>query len=646
MSRVHRLRRSLAFGIVAPFAVALVLVFSAAAIYLGRTVRQEGLRELAERAQLLADTLAYNAELPMLARDAGSVRLLLEGAAREADLLQVSAFDAQGHELALFSPSGRAQALKAGRTPSVLIVDSAVTTQRGLEEGQEATAFALDPDLKTESTTIGHVRLLVSTGGTSSRTRIMQAQIAAAGFGLLLVCVAIGLGVVRVLGRPLRSLVHATRRVAGGDLSVRVEPSSSDEIGELAEAFNRMAADLEIARAEVLAERAELEHRVALRTAELQRAQETLIHSEKMSAVGQLVAGVAHELNNPLTVVLGYAGLIREKVPDPALRRKIDTLIDAAKSSAKIVRNLLAFARKQKPEKIATDLNDVVAKTVSLRAYDLRNERIEVDYQLDPALPPTWADPHQLQQVVLNILVNAEQAIHDTGKPGRIRFTTRAADVWAEVAIEDDGPGMPPEVRSRVFEPFFTTKDVGRGTGLGLSICYGIMAEHGGTILLESEVGRFTRFTLRLPIHRGPVQSATNAAQREAAAAFTGKPGLRLLVIDDDPNVLSFVQDAFNGLGVSIERALGGRDGIACLSGGQVYDAILSDMRMPEVDGRAVFRFVHEQRPELECRLIFATGDVANPESTRFVETAGRPVLEKPFSVEALREAVRRVAAR
>jgi HAMP domain-containing protein len=273
-----RLRNGLALRIIAPFAVALVVVFSLAAFLLGRTVRDEGLRELKERAQLLADTLAYNAELPLLASDVDSLEALLGGAARDSDLLHVAALDARGREVASFSPPGRPAALAAGRRPSFVILESPVMTVPRPAEGGEATAFALDPAVSARAQPIGRLRLLVSTERTTARTRRLQAQIAAAGLVVLALCVGIGFALVRALAGRLQSLVEATRRVAAGDLSVRVEPSTPDEIGELARAFNRMTADLDVARAEVLAERADLERRVAVLTAELERAQENLIH--------------------------------------------------------------------------------------------------------------------------------------------------------------------------------------------------------------------------------------------------------------------------------------------------------------------------------------------------------------------------------
>jgi signal transduction histidine kinase/CheY-like chemotaxis protein len=643
MSERIPFHRRLAFRIVVPFAIALVLVFGLTAAYLGRSIRNAGLRELRDRGELLADTLAYNAELPLLAGDTAALTALLEGASRYPDLMEAEVLDRADRVLAKI-PTADPRGLAAPAARGPVTIERVVYTQPSIAPGQEGSALALDVDPDVPKKAIGRVRLRVSPARTAARTRSLQLQIATVGLGLLLLSGGIGAVLVKILGAPIRDLVDATHRVATGDLTARVAPASKDEIGVLGSSFNRMAADLEVARAEVLAERADLERRVALRTAELERAQETLVQSEKMTAVGQLVAGVAHELNNPLTVVLGYAGLILERSHDPELRRKLELMSGEAERARKIVQNLLAFARKQKKERGRVDLNEVVNRTVGLRAYHLRSGNIRVESDLAEDLPATWADFYQLQQVVLNLLVNAEQAIQDSGRGSAIRIVTRREGDSLVVVVEDDGPGMPAVVRSKVFEPFFTTKPVGKGTGLGLAICYGIVGEHGGEIQVESEPDRFTRFRIRLPIVEVPADAGEHELPSwDLRPAGEGSTRRRILVIDDDPGILQFVEDAFGGEAVTIETALGGRDGIARLSTGRVYDVVLSDMRMPDIDGRSIFRYVRENRPELESRLVFATGDVANPDAIEFMHISGRPILEKPFSIRVLHEIVERV---
>ena len=629
--------RSLAVRLVAPLVVALAILSTVAVFALGGTVRDEGRRDLSERAALLASTLAYNAELPLLARDARGLDALLAGACRIDDVTSASVLDAEGRVVA----SAVAGHGRVGETQTLVAEHPVVTTGGGA--AREDGAFALDPSAEQPKRTIGTVRLVMSTESTSARTRRLQGQIAAGAAALLALTIGLGAFVARIVSGPLGRLVEATQRVARGEPAVRVPAAARDEVGELSRSFNRMAEDLEKTREALEAERRELENRVAARTAELSRAQETLIHAEKLTAVGQLVAGVAHELNNPLTVVLGNAGLLHERLVDPDLRKRVETVVAAADSSRKIVQNLLAFARKKTPERSPMDLNEIVQRTIGLRAYHLRNEKIKVETDLAPGLPKLMADVQQIQQVVLNLLVNAEQAIEDAKKGDRILFATRRDGGRVILTIEDNGPGMPPDVRSRIFEPFYTTKEVGRGTGLGLSICYGIISEHDGTIVVESEPGAFTRFVVTLPVkapaglpEKRPAEPAEVAAIAEA---------LRVLVIDDDPTILEFVAAALDGTGASVETARGGREALSRIAESRKFDMILSDLRMPDLDGAALFRFVRENRPELVDRLVFATGDIANPRSVAFLESSGRPVLEKPFTIAALRETIRKMAA-
>ncbi|HEX4824798.1 MAG TPA: ATP-binding protein [Candidatus Polarisedimenticolaceae bacterium] len=635
MSHRTPFARSLAVRLVSPLAVALALLCAVGVVVLGNTVRSEGKRDLSERAEIIAGTLAYNAELPLLARDVGGLKALLDGAARTRDVSSAAVLDASGRVVASVVADKHAAGERA-----MLVVEKPVETASS-GTGRDEGAFALDTPGNETKHAIGSVRLVMSTESTDERTRGLQAQIAAGAAILLALTIGLGVFIARIVSGPLGRLVAATARVARGEASVRVPVSSRDEVGELAEAFNVMAQDLEKTRADLDAERRALEDRVAARTAELSRAQETLIHSEKLTAVGQLVAGVAHELNNPLTVVLGNAALLMERIKDEDLRRRLQTVVSAADSSRKIVQNLLAFARKRSPERSAMSLNEVVQQTIGLRAYHLRSEKIRVETELDPSLPKVSADVQQVQQVILNLLVNAEQAIEDAGRGDRIKFSTKRDDERVVLTIEDNGPGMPPDVRNRIFEPFFTTKEVGRGTGLGLSICYGIISEHDGDIRVESEPGQFTRFTIALPL---VAHVEAKPAEPSAAQVAEIAEALRILVIDDDPTILDLVTAALDGSGATVSAARGGREAMGVLAKGERFDMILSDMRMPDVDGSGVYRYLKEHRPELVDKLVFATGDIANAKSVAFLESAGRPILTKPFSIAALRETVARVA--
>jgi len=228
--------------------------------------------------------------------------------------------------------------------------------------------------------------------------------------------------------------------------------------------------------------------------------QAKLMHTEKMAAVGQLVSGVAHEVNNPLTAVLGFTDLLMESpdVPDHA-KEDLKVILQEAQRTKQIVQNLLSFARQMPPQRDSVQLNTIVRRTLALRSYDFANHGIEVIERYNERTPEIIGDAHQLQQVFLNILNNAYDAVHETGRPGRIEIATAESRGCAEVIFRDNGHGI--AYPDRIFDPFFTTKDVGKGTGLGLSICYGIVREHGGEILCANNPeGQGATFTVRLPI--------------------------------------------------------------------------------------------------------------------------------------------------
>jgi two-component system NtrC family sensor kinase len=231
--------------------------------------------------------------------------------------------------------------------------------------------------------------------------------------------------------------------------------------------------------------------------------QAKLMHTEKMAAVGQLVSGVAHEVNNPLTAVLGFTDLLIDNpdIPEPA-KNDLRVVLQEAQRTKQIVQNLLSFARQMPPERQAVQVNLVLRRTLALRSYDLANHGIQVIERMEDGIPEIMGDAHQLQQVFLNILNNAYDAVHETGRQGRIEIATGIASGWAEITFRDNGHGIAyPE---RIFDPFFTTKEVGKGTGLGLSICYGIVREHGGEIVCRNNAeAPGATFTVRLPIAEG-----------------------------------------------------------------------------------------------------------------------------------------------
>ena len=385
--------------------------------------------------------------------------------------------------------------------------------------------------------------------------------------------------------------------------------------------------------------------------------QSKMLQTEKMAALGQLVSGIAHELNNPLTSIQGYAQLLVSR------RSAADRNADAGRISleaaraARIVKNLLLFSREAKPERRAVNLNEVIERTVALRAYQLKIENIAVDLFFDTAMPQALADAAQLQQAVLNLIVNAEQAIQQGrqqgGTHGHIHMRTRrlAGDRIA-LEISDDGPGIPAEIVSRVFDPFFTTKPVGVGTGLGLSIVYGIVQEHGGEVSVESQPGHGARLTVELPALSA---SALDFAQEEPAAtpsyAVTvvpvptpGRaafPAEHILVVEDEPTVSQLISDVMSEMGHRVDTLLDSREVFDRLKENK-YDLIICDLRMPHLDGPALYRELIRRGSPFRHKLLFVTGDTMGPRSLEFLHSHAVPYLAKPFLVEELKEAVRK----
>ncbi|HHQ47876.1 MAG TPA: HAMP domain-containing protein [Acidobacteria bacterium] len=309
----------------------------------------------------------------------------------------------------------------------------------------------------------------------------------------------------RMVHKPVRMLIRETKKIAAGDLSARVPEASDDEIGALARTFNRMARDLEVARSELLEWGRTLEDRVRQKTEELQRAQHQILQVEKMASLGKLAAVVAHEINNPLASVVTYAKILVRRLRSHELTEEcrqnleyLESIASEATRCGEIVSQLLSFARRRGGEFGPTDINHVVEKSLFLVHHKLELSNVEAKTDLAQDLPEIIADSSQIQQALMALLINACQAMEDTG--GEVHLTTRPApEGGAVIEVADTGPGMPPEVAQHAFEPFFTTKEQGSGVGLGLSVVYGIVERHGGTIRLDTAVGEGCRFTISLP---------------------------------------------------------------------------------------------------------------------------------------------------
>jgi two-component system, NtrC family, sensor kinase len=440
----------------------------------------------------------------------------------------------------------------------------------------------------------------------------------------------LGSGIVWLLVRrvtePLRQLRDSAEAVGRGDFSRRIVINSNDELGELAGVFNRMTENLQKSLAQLE------------KTVEILRAtQAQLVHSEKLSAVGEFVAGVAHELNNPLTALIGFAELVQMSEVDEDTRDSLKRISSSAERCHKIVQSLLSFARQHPPERKLTSINALVDSVIEILIYELRTSNIVVVKDLSPQLPRLLVDPHQVQQVFLNIVNNARQAIEAHRSKGSIRIITRVAGQRVQVCFQDDGPGISEENLSRIFNPFFTTKPVGKGTGLGLSLSYGIIQEHGGTIAAESKIGVGTTFIIELPI---TVQS--EAAAQEDTPAAPPPPqgrGRKVLVVDDEEDIVRLARMVLEQLGYKVQTAHDGESALAHL-GREQFDLILSDWKMPGLGGQQLYLHLLETDPAAAGRMIFMTGDVLSEKTEKFLGEHNKTCLTKPFSLVEFQRAI------
>jgi PAS domain S-box-containing protein len=360
--------------------------------------------------------------------------------------------------------------------------------------------------------------------------------------------------------------------------------------------------------------------------------------SSRLASVGEMAAGVAHEINNPLTAVTGYAQLLAERDNLPAdIRSDLAAINDGARRVAGIVQRLLAFSRQTKPQRKYVDINELIESTLILRAYHLRVNNIEVVTRLYTGLLQTVVDPGQIQQVILNLIVNAETEMKLAHGKGRLTITTEKSNNTIQISVKDNGPGIKSEVIDKIFNPFFTTREVGQGTGLGLSLCYGIITEHKGKIHAESKPGKGAAFIIELPV----IEEFTSPEQAKMQLEPGKAPKARILVVDDEQAVRDVVKRELTKEGHKVEVADDAADALKKIEG-KKYNLILVDIKMPGMNGVELFKRIRKIDKSLADKVVFITGDIMSADTEKFLSETRVSHISKPFNAGQLKLEINR----
>jgi PAS domain S-box-containing protein len=360
--------------------------------------------------------------------------------------------------------------------------------------------------------------------------------------------------------------------------------------------------------------------------------------ASRLASVGELASGVAHEINNPLTGVIGYAELLMQEDVPKHIKNDLAIIHDGAQRVAGIVKGLLKFARQTKPERVPVNINEILEVTLRLRAYELETSNIKVTARLAPDLPMTIADPGQLQQVFLNLIINAEMEMRLAHGKGKLTINTQRTDSIIRICVKDNGPGIARGNLDKIFDPFFTTREAGQGTGLGLSICHGIVVEHGGRIWAESQPRKGATFIVELPV----IKHKTTAKRAPATHEARGATRANILVVDDEHTVRQLLSQILSEEGHKVETTDDGKDALDRITH-KVYDLILVDMRLPGMSGSELYECIHRMDPPSARRIALITGDVMSADTEAFIARTKVPWITKPFNVNRLKAEINRL---
>jgi len=361
--------------------------------------------------------------------------------------------------------------------------------------------------------------------------------------------------------------------------------------------------------------------------------------ASRLATVGEMASGIAHEINNPLTSIIGFAQLLMQKdIPEDA-KEYAKIINDGAARVASIIKRLLAFARQQKPERTYVDINQIIETTIQLRTYEMETSNIKVVAHLDTGLPWTMADAGQLQQVFLNIIMNAETEMKLAHRKGKLSIKTEAIDNTIRISFKDNGPGIAKENTERIFDPFFTTKKVSKGTGLGLSICHGIISEHNGQIYARSKLGQGATFIVELPIipEEKRLELAEPAIDESKKVAKA-----KILVVDDEPTILQLLSQILTGEGHKVQTVDNAHDVLVRIKR-ESYHLILLDIKLRGISGTELYKSIQKIAQSLARRVVFITGDVMGVDTRDFLSKAKVPYITKPFDIKQLKGDINRI---
>ncbi|HEX9912010.1 MAG TPA: ATP-binding protein, partial [candidate division Zixibacteria bacterium] len=655
--RIGLKKFGLRFKFIITFSLLILLTSVLLSVFLIRKQSDLIRNELNEKGEYLVKNLASSSEYGVLIEDTLLLSRFIQGVLNDEDIAYIMIQDKENHIL-ISSDEGvlaklplkqKETLIKNASEREKLFKQSFILQKTGIEFIDFSFPVTTHKEIKSdEMVSLGlmmegdHSREMIEKIGTVRVGITTEEMIKKIGemkrIIFLLTLQIVGLGIflafilVRIIIGPLERLAQATRRVAAGDFSSEVYIKQKDEIGELANSFNLMTKNLRKLIGEIEEYNRNLEKKVEERTKKLEEAQAILIQSEKLSAIGQLISGVAHELNNPLAAVIGFSQLSLGTEANPKTISYLKKICSEADRCAKIVNNLLTFSRKSKAEKQPVGINGIIERTLDLMSYQFQVNNVKIIKDLDAELPKTLGDFHQLQQVFLNIVNNAFQAMMEKSKQGSITVRTKRIEAIIFIEFTDTGPGIPKENLSRIFDPFFTTKEIGKGTGLGLSISYGIIKEHGGNIYALSEPGKGATFVIELPIMDVPLAvELKEKVAKEIVLSFKAS----ILVVDDEESILDLLYDFLKGKGYYVDTARTGQEALRKLKA-ETYDLIICDLKMPNLSGQQLYTEINKIKPELLSRIIFFTGDTVSPPTESFLKLTGNKVISKPFDLNWL----------